>query len=332
MNPQEVDKLFDQFTDFKVLIIGDSMIDAYMWGHIERMSPEADVPVVRIDKQEKKLGGAANVALNIRSLGAYPILLSAVGKNENAHSFFDLMLKDHLNTEGVIELGDRPTTVKTRVINGEAHVLRVDEESIEDITAENEVIALLKQLLHEHTIDVAIFQDYNKGFLTENIIQTSIELLKEANIPMAVDPKKKNFNCFKGVDLFKPNFKEMVEGMELEIEASDDSSLLNAMSQLRSELECETVLLTRSEYGIAAINDRTGYSQKAFDREIVDVSGAGDSVISIAALGLGSSLGIEQLACLSNLAGGLACEEVGVNSIDPHRLKEEFNRFNENAI
>jgi len=323
----EIKELFRRFRNLKVLIIGDSMIDAYMWGHIERMSPEAPVPVVRIDRQEKKLGGAANVARNIRRLGAYPILLSALGQDEQARSFLDLMQKEHLNTEGLLELSDRPTTVKTRVINGKEHVLRVDEESQEDIEDGDQVIQLLKNILDEHHIDVAIFQDYNKGLLSSDLIERSIALLREKGIPMVVDPKKKNFFAYRGVDLFKPNFKEMLEGMQVVVESSDDSAVLQTMKELRSQLGAAAILLTRSERGVAIIDESDGFLQDAFERNIVDVSGAGDSVISVAALALAAGMDLRELATISNMAGGLACEEVGVHPISPERLSEELEKF-----
>jgi rfaE bifunctional protein kinase chain/domain len=327
VNTSAIKDLFERFRESKVLIIGDSMIDAYMWGHIERMSPEAPVPVVRIDRQERKLGGAANVARNIKRLGAYPILLSVLGKDEQARNFLDLMQKEHLNTEGILELDDRPTTVKTRVIHKDEHVLRVDEESQEDIHDTSSVLQLLSDILEEHQIDVVIFQDYNKGLLTAEFIKESISIFRDKGIPMVVDPKRRHFLSYKGVDLFKPNFKEMSEGLDLNVKAEDDTAVLRAMHRLQEELNSNTILLTRSEYGIAALNNDESFLQKAFDRNILDVSGAGDSVISVAALALAANMDLKGLATIANLAGGLACEEVGVHTVDPDRLASELEKF-----
>ena len=182
----------DLFKTKRVLIIGDAMIDAYMWGDINRMSPEAPVPIVKIDKRESRLGGAANVALNIQSLGANPILFSAIGDDHYADLFIELMNEQKLSCEGIQKISNRRTTVKTRIISKNKHVLRIDEEYTNPIQDES-LLNQLEKMIQEQSFDVIIFQDYNKGLLTKTVIQKAIKAAKNKGIPMIVDPKKENF-------------------------------------------------------------------------------------------------------------------------------------------
>ena len=301
----------NQFKDKKVLIIGDAMIDAYMWGNIHRMSPEAPVPIVNIEKRESRLGGAANVALNIQSLGARPTLFTAIGNDHNGNLFCDLMAKQKLDGTGIQKLKDRNTTVKTRVISNDKHVLRVDEENTHPI--KDEFIAIeLEKLMYSVKFDVVIFEDYNKGLLTEQLIQKAIQTARKLNIPTIVDPKKNNFFAYKGVDIFKPNLKELKEGLGIEFDVSSEKELANNVESLRQKLNAKGVLLTLSEHGIYFKNSTHIYKEPAHKRKIVDVSGAGDTVVSVAALALACGLENEELMRIANLAGGLVCEKVGV--------------------
>ena len=301
----------NQFKDKKVLIIGDAMIDAYMWGNIHRMSPEAPVPIVNIEKRESRLGGAANVALNIQSLGARPTLFTAIGNDHNGNLFCDLMAKQKLDGTGIQKLKDRNTTVKTRVISNDKHVLRVDEENTHPI--KDEFIAIeLEKLMYSVKFDVVIFEDYNKGLLTEQLIQKAIQTARKLNIPTIVDPKKNNFFAYKGVDIFKPNLKELKEGLGIEFDVSSEKELANNVESLRQKLNAKGVLLTLSEHGIYFKNSTHIYKEPAHKRNIVDVSGAGDTVVSVAALALACGLENEELMRIANLAGGLVCEKVGV--------------------
>jgi rfaE bifunctional protein kinase chain/domain len=301
----------NQFKDKKVLIIGDAMIDAYMWGNIHRMSPEAPVPIVNIEKRESRLGGAANVALNIQSLGARPTLFTAIGNDHYGNLFCDLMAKQKLDGTGIQKLKDRNTTVKTRVISDDKHVLRVDEENTHPI--KDEFIAIeLEKLMYSVKFDVVIFEDYNKGLLTEQLIQKAIQTARKLNIPTIVDPKKNNFFAYKGVDIFKPNLKELKEGLGIEFDVSSEKELAKNVESLRQKLNAKGVLLTLSEHGIYFKNSTHIYKEPAHKRNIVDVSGAGDTVVSVAALALACGLENEELMRIANLAGGLVCEKVGV--------------------
>ena len=306
-----ISSILNQFKDKQVLIIGDAMIDAYMWGNIHRMSPEAPVPVVDIEKRESRLGGAANVALNIQSLGAKPVLFSAIGTDHYGDVFMMLMEKQKLSREGLQRLSDRNTTVKTRIISDNKHVLRVDEESTKPIT-EYFVATELEVLIRSKKFDVVIFEDYNKGLLTEKLITKAIQIATELKIPTIVDPKKDNFFAYKGVDIFKPNLKEIKEGLEIEFDVLSESELSKNVAFVLEKLNAKGILLTLSEHGIYYQSKSKILRESAHKRNIVDVSGAGDTVVSVAALALACGLDDDDLMRIANLAGGLVCEKVGV--------------------
>ena len=263
-----------------MLIVGDAMLDAYMWGNIHRQSPESDVPVVDIEKYEKRLGGAANVAKNIASLEAIPILCSVIGDNDQG--FFELMKKQGLCSKGVLQ-ENRKTTVKTRIISNNKHQLRVDEEDLFPIQSEQVFIDNTIALMEG--ISVIIFQDYNKGVLTPNVIKKIIAAAKSKHIPIAVDPKKDNFWAYQGVDLFKPNLKELNDACGTQIAGDNIPDIEKETKNLQEKLKAKNILLTLSENGIFHLADES-FHQAAFERNIIDVSGAGDSVIAAAALGL----------------------------------------------
>tara|TARA_B110000438_G_scaffold292993_1_gene332145 strand:- start:1025 stop:1996 length:972 start_codon:yes stop_codon:yes gene_type:complete len=300
-----------QFETKRVLIIGDAMIDAYMWGSIHRMSPEAPIPVVEIEKRESRLGGAANVALNIQSLGATPILFAVIGNDYQGDLFLNLMKEQNLSCEGIQKINNRNTTVKTRIISDNKHVLRVDEERTDTINDDNLSNQLEKMIL-ENDFDVVIFEDYNKGLLSTKLIQKSIAAARQKGIPTIVDPKKDNFFAYKGVDVFKPNLKEIKEGLNVDFDVQSEAELSKNVEILRDKLDAKGIMLTLSEHGIYFQNSKNVYREPAHKRNIIDVSGAGDTVVSVAALALACGLDSEYMMRIANLAGGLVCEKVGV--------------------
>lgn len=329
MTKSELDNIFENFNQLTALIIGDVMIDSYMWGSISRTSPEAPVPIVAVSKKENRLGGAANVALNIQALGATPVLCSIIGDDHAGDNVINLMSENDLITDGIIQSSDRPTTVKTRVIANEKHALRVDEEIEDDINSalEERVWKRFLSLLDNENIDVVVFEDYNKGLLTENLIQKIIAKCEELGIPSISDPKKKNFLAFKNISLFKPNLKEIVEGLDLSIDPKDHASLQLAFKTLNDKLHYKKALVTLSENGAAISSEDGFYVQPAFKRNIKDVSGAGDTVLSVASLCLALNTDDKTLTGLSNLAGGLVCEKVGVVPIDKNELRTEAEKL-----
>lgn len=314
-------KIFSEFNNKKVLIIGDAMIDAYMWGKINRMSPEAPVPIVDIQKHETRLGGAANVALNIQSLEAKPILCSVIGDDIHGKLFLELMKISNLSTTGILVSKKRRTTLKTRVIANEKHQLRVDEEDTEPIHLESQFINNIKN--HINHCDVIILQDYNKGTLTKNLITEVITLANKLNIPTIVDPKKINFNTYYNCTVFKPNLSEIKEGMNIDFNANNQDEIQKATNKLLNKLKAKAILLTMSEKGISITQNKEFEYTPAFKRKIIDVSGAGDTVISVASLCLTTKINFKLLSKLSSLAGGIVCEEVGVVPINKNKLLSE---------
>lgn len=323
-----VENLFESFKGAKALIIGDVMVDSYIWGKVDRISPEAPVPVVHAIKRESRLGGAANVALNVLALGATPILCSIIGDDKDGNDFIQIMKTRGMQTRGIIQSDKRITTLKERILSGSQHMLRVDTESNLPLQAleERSLTQLIGKLIPES--DVIIFEDYDKGTITPDIITKTIEIAKAHNIPVVVDPKKVNFLNYKGVTLFKPNLKELREGLKMDIDPSNEADIQLAVGKLREELNAEQVLVTLSEKGMYYDTNNEKIWIPAHVRLISDVSGAGDTVISIAAIGLAVKMPAKQLAALANLGGGLVCEYIGVVPVPKDRLMEEAIKKN----
>ena len=313
--------IFNNFKKIKVLIVGDSMIDSYMWGSINRQSPEAPIPIVDIEKHEKRLGGAANVAANIKALGATPILCSVIGNDDKG--FFDLMKRENLSTEGIL-IEERKTTIKTRIISENKHQLRVDEEDTFPINNESDFIKHSIDLMNN--VNVVIFQDYNKGVLTKYVIDNLVKFALKKKIPTLVDPKKENYWQYKGINIFKPNITELIESNAKEEELCLEN-ISKIVTKQRKRLNTKLFLLTMSEKGMFIQTKSEEHYLPAHNRKIIDVSGAGDAVIATAALALTQKLDHQNLAKLANLAGGLSCEKVGVNPIDRQNLLNEAIRL-----
>jgi rfaE bifunctional protein kinase chain/domain len=325
MNKNEIVNLFKSFNNQNVMIIGDVMIDSYYFGKVDRISPEAPVPIVSVNGKDSRLGGAANVALNIKALGANPILCSVIGNDREGERFNNLMKKENLSTEGIITSEERITTVKTRIIGNKHQVLRVDSEN-DFMLSDKEDSALyskIQDIITNKKVNVVIFQDYDKGVITPSLINKVVALCNEKNIPTAVDPKKRNFNEFKGVTLFKPNLKELKEGLNKEINPAVPAEVESAINELNDLLNNKINFITLSEHGVFIKSDATKKQIPAHIRSIADVSGAGDTVISVASLCLALNQPISMIAEIANLAGGLVCESVGVVPVDKDLLLTE---------
>ena len=329
MNDRKLKKIFEAFEDVKVLIIGDVMVDSYLWGKVSRISPEAPVPIVAVDKRENRLGGAANVALNVQALGATPILCSVIGVDEKGSLFLEMMREQKLTNKGILKSRGRITTVKTRVIGNNHQMLRVDEE-MEETVSDHETrqfLQLITYLLKKEKVNVVVFEDYDKGLITPDLINKVVAEARKKKIPVVVDPKKKNFNHYRGVTLFKPNIKELKEGLRVDFDHTDMNDLGRAVDILRNRLKIDMALITLSEMGIFVKSADVAQRLPAHIRNISDVSGAGDTVISTAAVCLAAGLHPVTLAAISNLAGGLVCEEVGVVPINKNLLFQETRKL-----
>lgn len=324
-----LEAIFNSFNDMKVAIVGDVMIDSYVMGKVHRMSPEAPVPVLLLDKEDHRLGGAANVALNLKALGAEVYLCSVIGTDTAATKFQNLLSEATIQNQEIIQSEGRKTTVKTRVLSGTQHVLRIDQEDACDLSEplEDALIQATKRRI-DLGIDALIFEDYNKGVLTHRVITELIAYAKEKGVKTTVDPKKDNFLSYRGVNLFKPNLKEIKEGLDVNIDVvNQPDSIVHGAKQLRDKLNHELTLITLSEHGVFVENGTTWEIIPAHLREITDVSGAGDTVIAVATLCLIAGLSPTEIAAIANLSGGLVCEHSGVVSVDKVALLNEAQKL-----
>ena len=305
------------------------MIDTYLWGTVDRISPEAPVPVVSVTKKENRLGGAANVALNIQSLGAKPVICAVVGDDQEGLEFFKLLDKQGLSKEGILTIPGRITTVKTRVIGHNQQIVRVDAETDEQISEKylNLAFGRIQEILSKQNIDAIIFEDYDKGFLSEEMISKTVILANQKNILTVVDPKKRNFLYYKNISLFKPNLKELKEGLKVDIDPSDISQINNAVDLLQQNLQAQSIMVTLSDQGVYISSARGNKVIPAHVRNIADVSGAGDTVIATATLCLAAGMEEFKSAAIANLAGGLVCEQVGVVPISYDLLLSEAKKL-----
>jgi len=309
----------------RVLIIGDVMIDRYLLGKVNRISPEAPVPIVDLNAQDDRLGGAANVALNIQAMGAQALLCGILGEDDEGQRFQEILRAHGLSNEAMMAFSDRRTTVKSRVIAGRQHLLRIDQENRHELSAEQEerLIHLIVLKLETIQIDLILFQDYNKGMLTERVISSVIKEAKARHIPTVVDPKEQNFFAFKGVTLFKPNLREIQQALGDSF-APDLTSLQKANQHLKRRLSNQKTLITLSENGLFFDDGAHSRVYPTMARTIVDVCGAGDTVVSVAALALLGNLSSEELATIANLAGGQVCEQIGVVTVNMEQLAKEY--------
>ena len=309
-----INELLDTFRNFKVLVVGDVMVDTYLWGYVTRISPEAPVPVVMQTRTENRLGGASNVALNIHSLGATPIICTVVGEDEAGVIFKTMTIRQGMTSQGIIKSPVRMTTVKTRVVAGHQQLLRIDNEADEylDKDLNHQLWMRIHDIVASQDVHAIVFQDYDKGVITPGLIEKTIQLANEKKIPTLIDPKSRNFHNYRGATLFKPNFKELTEGLHLQIPKNNFEAIHNAAKQLIEEAGFTYIMTTLSEHGILISDGKTYHVVSSDVRDVADVSGAGDTVIAMASLCLAAGIDALTLARLSNIAAGLVCEKVGV--------------------
>src|SRR5437762_1412956 len=318
-------RLFDSFATLKVGVIGDVMLDTYMWGTVDRISPEAPVPVVQLKEKEYRIGGAGNVALNCHSLGSQVFILSVIGDDNEGLLLEELFHENMIDTSYLTKSPARVTTNKTRIISRNQQMIRLDAEITTELDKSNEEL-LLQQVcsfIQTHDPDVMIFEDYNKGILTEKVIHEVITICKEAGVITAVDPKRKNFFSYHQADIFKPNLGEIKQALNLLLEEVNDSLLSKIHLELRNVLEHRVSFITLSDKGVFYQKDGLASVIPSHLRNIADVSGAGDTVIAVAALVYAATQNVHLMAEVANIAGGLVCEEVGTGAIDKTKLQRE---------
>jgi len=313
------------FENNKILIIGDLMLDTYLHGTVDRVSPEAPVPVVNVKSKENKLGGAGNVALNIKQLGSEPFVCSVIGNDNSGKALKELLIKNSISTDYIISSDSRKTTNKTRLIGNKYQITRFDDEITDELNYNDytNLTRTIELIIEKHDIDVILFQDYDKGVIDRNLIDKIISL--SVDIPVIVDPKKRNFGFYKDIKLIKPNFKELKEGLNIDSGLDRDEVLKLGVKKLHKK-GIEIVFVTLSDDGIFVSYDDGRKSQivPGTKRHIYDVSGAGDTVISIISTLINKELDILEIAKISNVAGGIVCEQSGVMPIDIEKLMKEL--------
>ncbi len=324
-----IQNAFEAFVGKKVMIIGDVMVDAYQWGDVNRISPEAPVPIISSTKKESRLGGAANVALNIKALGGEPIVCSVIGTDESGATLKYLFEeKRGISTKHLIESDERVTTIKTRILSGYQQLLRIDEEMDTYLGAELEkhFIEVIKKRIDENSIHAVIFEDYDKGVITPIVIKEIIDYCNLKNILTLCDPKHRNFDYYSNLSVFKPNFKEFCNGIHTRIAKNDFVQLKEKAKEFREERNFKNLIITLSEHGVLVDGDKTEIIP-AQKRDISDVSGAGDTVISVLTMCLCAGLDVVQASKVANIAGGMVCEKVGIVPVDKQHLLEECKRL-----
>ncbi len=319
------ESIFKSFENRNIMVVGDLMLDRYVMGKATRISPEAPVPILDFEREEARLGGAANVALNILSLGATPLLFGVIGADESGETLLKNLQSKGISTEGILVSESRMTTVKTRIMAGRQQLLRLDREQSDDIEGKEleKFIESAVKTITEGKISGLIFQDYNKGVLTKAVIEAFIAAAKTKGIPIAVDPKLQNFWSYKGADIFKPNLKEVREALQAHI-AITALALQEAAASIRAKIGCKAVMITLSEQGLFYDDGHFSQIVGTKARLVSDPCGAGDTVISMAALALSAGLPANAIAMLANLAGGQVVEKSGVVAVDRNQLMSEI--------
>ncbi len=322
MNCENLGRTLERFKNIRIMVIGDVMIDHYLWGKVDRISPEAPVPVVDVVEEEFRIGGAANVALNIKTLEAIPYLVGVAGEDKKTLS--RALKKNGIEKSFLVTDKQRPTTIKSRIIANNQQVVRIDRESKIAIskTVENELIDHIES--HLSKIDAVILEDYNKGLLTPNLIRSIIKTARQNNTIVCVDPKFKNFYEYEDCTLFKPNILELQKNSGIPIESEQTMDM--AAGIVQEKIRCEHLIVTRGEKGLSLYTkDRQRVDIPTFAQEIYDVSGAGDTVISTITLGLCSGLNIETAALIANHAAGSVCSKIGIHPVTAKDILASFD-------
>tara|TARA_B100000700_G_scaffold323742_1_gene428193 strand:+ start:4502 stop:5479 length:978 start_codon:yes stop_codon:yes gene_type:complete len=323
MDKNRFDQISSSFSQQSILVIGDVMLDKFMWGNASRISPEAPVPIISVNKISHSPGGAANVALNLSKLSANVQILGIVGDDNEGAILEDTLLKNGVKTQFIKE-AKISTTTKTRIIAHGQQVVRTDYEDIRDVNSDQ--IKIIKDILDKiiSEIDAIIIQDYNKGLLVKDSIKTILEISSEKNIPVYVDPKKDNFFAYNKIRLFKPNLFEFESAINFK---EQDKSFEDLGKDLRKKINAEILMVTRSEEGVTLFTDKNVQTISTKARKVHDVSGAGDTAISAFVLADLCGANIEESAMISNYAAGRVCEEVGVVPISLEMIKDIVDHY-----
>lgn len=326
LTDKRASEIIDSFQGKSIAVVGDVMLDRYFWGSVSRVSPEAPVPVIDVESESYHLGGASNVANNLKALGIEPILCGVIGDDQSGKSFVSICNELGIDSKGLFVDKTRPTTVKTRIIGNNQHIARLDREVRDDLPVEGERF-ILDILSGMKNLAGIIFEDYNKGTITNILIRESISFAKMNNIPVFVDPKFDNFFSFKGVTVFKPNRREAQEALGFSIKSDQD--IYSAGIKLLEKLKCENILLTLGKDGMMLFESNGDVSSvPTRARRVADVSGAGDTAIATLSAAFSGGATIKEAASLSNYASGWVCEQPGIVSITTERLIQTIKEIN----
>lgn len=314
-----IQEILDRFDNQRIMVIGDVMLDHYVWGRVERISPEAPVPVIEVISEEYRLGGAANVALNVRSLGAEVVLIGVVGNDSAAQKINELLLKAKIAPEHLVKATQRPTTLKTRIGAVNQQIVRIDYEDKSEIDSELEAVVEKAISSNLANCSALIIEDYNKGLLNAEVIGFALASAKRRGIPVAVDPKQRHFFDFQGVDIFKPNYKEMQSNLGQSFDTEED--FFAAATKLRERMQVANLIVTRGARGMSIFEgDAVPVELPTYARDVFDVSGAGDTVISALTLAYVSGADIRLAAEIANHAAGVVCGIKGTASVSREQV------------
>lgn len=319
--------IIENFSDIKVLVVGDIMLDRYWWGSVTRISPEAPVPVVNLEKTSLVAGGAANVAANIAGLGAKPYLIGVTGTDEEAGLVLKILESINVSHDYLLAAENRPTTIKTRIVAHNQHVVRIDQENSKplDISSETILISAFEKLISE--VSVIVVSDYAKGVVTENLVSRLISKAVELNKPVLIDPKGREYKKYRGATLLTPNRQEAATACNLDF--NGQKLVEEAGNSLLENLEIEAVLITQGENGMTLFQrDRTSRHFDALARKVYDVTGAGDTVIASLGAAVGAGADLAEAAEIANIAAGLVVEEIGTTAINLKKLTEAVSEIN----
>jgi D-beta-D-heptose 7-phosphate kinase/D-beta-D-heptose 1-phosphate adenosyltransferase len=317
-------KYIDRFPQARVLVVGDLVLDHYVWGSVTRISPEAPVPVVTVTRESMLLGGAANVVNNVHALGGLVSVCGVIGRDDAGRRLAGILRDKGITTDGLIISDDRPTTIKTRVIAHSQQVVRFDRETKDKISKEtHDRIFDYVRNRSEDGLDAVVISDYSKGVVTKDLVRDIVKLSKKHRLVVSVDPKVNHFGIYSGVTILTPNTKEASLGSKIEIE--DESSLLKAGKLLLRRLACDSVLITRGEHGMSLF-ERGGRITHipTMAQEVFDVTGAGDTVIGTLTLAMASGAPTGDAARISNFAAGIVVGVVGTATVRPEELKRRI--------
>lgn len=319
LTPERAAEILEAARDVRVLVVGDVMLDRYITGAVDRISPEAPVPVVRVEGESAAVGGAANVAANVVSLGASCRVAGCAGRDAAGELLRSELISQGISTDGVVVTDERPTTVKTRILARRQQVVRVDRET--DADASPALAAAVGEVVRSLAAesDVLVAEDYDKGMLVPAVIQAFLEAGRERRIPTVVDPKRRNFFAYPGVTVFKPNAKELADAMGASIHPDDPGW----MEVTRSRLGCDNLLLTLGDRGMALQGADGGHVRiPTAARSVYDVSGAGDTVTAVIAIGLAAGASLREAALLATYAAAVEVGKAGVATVTPAEVLE----------